>query len=148
MKSRLESISDGLVKNLVASNNLQRRRAVILACEHALRSASLFGPAYDEHIQDLLRGNNFPPGTLSQLNKIVEELDEKYFLAQETSEDNSETDGDYIIFFSQARAVSSLAFAGEEDSLFFSCESIYEALMAVENRDLLVESILLALTKN
>lgn len=146
MTMRLEAISEDLVVKLTMATSEQRRRAVLVACEHALRSTPLSSSIVDSSMAQLRRGEIFSPQLVLELNDFVEKLDGEYFDFQESSGEESGFDTNALNLFSQARAVSALALGGKE-SLLSSAESIYEASAAVDDSDTLLKAVLAALSE-
>lgn len=147
MTMRLETISEDLVEKLAMATSEQRKRAVLVACEHALRAVSLSSSIVDSSMEQLRRGEVFSPRLVLELNDFVGKLDSEYFDFQESSGEESGFDANALNLFSQARAVSALAFGGGEESLLSSAESIYEASAAVDDGDTLLKAVLAALSE-
>lgn len=142
MMIRLEAVSKELVEKLAAATSGQRKKAVILACEHALQAASLSIPIVDYSLEKLRQGEIFSSQLMLELNALAERLDNEYFELQEESGESSGFSSGVLSLFSQARAVSALAFAGGEESIASSAESIYEASAAVDDSDALLKIVL------
>ncbi|WP_157883361.1 hypothetical protein [Pseudomonas sp. ATCC 13867] len=147
MTMRLETISEYLVEKLAAATSEQRKRAVLAACDHALKAVSLSNSVVDLSMEKLRRGEMFSPRLVLELKDFSEKLDSEYFDFQESSEEESGFDANALNLFSQARAVSALAFGGGEESLLSSAESIYEASAAVDDSDTLLNAVLAALSE-
>ncbi|AZR21111.1 hypothetical protein NX81_000520 [Xanthomonas vasicola] len=147
MKSRLDSISPELVKKVYLAGEAQKRHAVVAACNHALNAVAPLDPNYDFLINDITLGVLFSDEKLSQINEVVSSLDERYFAAQDEGGENIGRGEDYLSFFSQARAIAALMYAGKGESSFYACEAIYEASMALDDSQQLISHLLLDLTE-
>jgi hypothetical protein len=130
VSSRLNALAPDLV-DLGKKLSPEKREALALriagwACEKT-DAESYLGRA---RLDQLLNGSNAHSGKeRSQLRHDVEVLDEKYFNFQD--EDNDGTDSsDSLEWFAKARAVSSLMYSLESQSLEAFCEALYEAHVA------------------
>jgi hypothetical protein len=115
------------------------------ACEFALNVAYSSSLDLSEIVDKLKGGKSLSSKEVEKLERLADELDDKYFKVQDEPETYCELGADALVFFSQARAVSALALWGKGDSLLSSCESIYESMAAVSDGDALVNVVLLSL---
>ncbi|MCP8463130.1 hypothetical protein NK553_04135 [Pseudomonas sp. ZM23] len=144
---RLATVSEELVERMAAATSEQRKRAVIAACDHAIKAVSLSNSVVSLSMERLRRGEIFSPRLVSELNSLVEKLDGEYFVLQENSGDEAGFDRYALRAFSQARAISALAFGGVGESLFSSAESIYEASAAVDDIETFLKAVVAALSE-
>lgn len=129
--SRLEAVSVDLITRLRQACPSQRRAAALAACGHAVESAQVHDSVVLSVLSELNSGRGVSASQIEELKKLAEQADEQYFDlhdAGDSSEDNA-----YLMAFSRARALSSLLFAVEEESLHSSSEAIYEAVSAVDD---------------
>jgi hypothetical protein len=133
MNTRLKTVAESLAAKLDASNSEQQRKASVIACELALQATGLDMPITSEALMQLRQHGKLSKEQTAKLNDLVAQLDEKYFDIQDQDESDSASKAEALRFFSQARAVSSLSFAGGENSLIAAKESIYEASMSFDN---------------
>jgi hypothetical protein len=133
MNTRLKTVADSLAAKLDASNSEQQRKACVLACELALQAAGLNIPIASEALNQLRQNGKLSQEEIEKLRNLAAQLDEKYFNIQDQDESGAALKAEALRLFSQARAVSSLSFAGGEDALIAAKESIYEASMSFED---------------
>jgi hypothetical protein len=129
MNTRLETIAKDLAEKLEMSDSGIQRKASIAACELALQAASLEAPIISESLEQLRQNKQLTQKRIAELSDLSAQLDERYFNTQ----NNAALQTKALRFFSQARAVSALSFAGGEDALVAAMESIYEASMVFDD---------------
>lgn len=134
MIMRLERVERDLVKSLEMASKEQRLSAVKIACELAVKSASVDVPIVIESLCQLRLGHKITAKQVSDLKALARALDEQYFDLQENPDEGPNIDLEVLRLFSQTRAVSALCLAGGEDSLMTTTEAIYEASSAVDDR--------------
>ena len=139
MIKRLETASKDLSARLAASEPMQQRRGSIVACELAIQATGLDIPVISESLEQLRQDGKLSQERIAELNKLANQLDEKYFDIQDALGDNTENSKvlqvESLQFFGQARAVSALEFAGAENTFDAAMESIYEASAIFEDRN-------------
>jgi len=132
MANRLETISENLSIRLSSANSEQQRKVSFTACKLALQITELDMPIITESLEHLRQKKMLTHEQIKELNKLTAEFDEKYFDIQDNA-DTAALQMEALRFFSQARALSALSFAGGEDALVASLESVYEASMAFDD---------------
>jgi hypothetical protein len=143
--SRLETISNSLVNALRHASENRQRTACLAACEFAVAKTGVSSSAVEQALQ-LLRASQPIPAELKQdLDALTQRLDEEYFDLQEATEDGNASEEEWKRAFSQARAVSALAFAAGEDAFDAATEAIYEATATVDENEELLAIVLKAL---
>jgi len=139
MIKRLETASKDLSARIAASEPMTQRRVSIVACELAIQATELDIPIISESLEQLRQNGKLPQERIVELNKLANQLDERYFDIQDALGDNTENSEalqvESLQFFGKARAVSALEFAGEENTYDAAMESVYEALAIFEDRN-------------
>ena len=112
------------------------RAAALAACEFAASHTNFQHPLVREALEKLRKG----PATLSatqqsELEALVETLDNEYFDLQEADHEGRASTGDYLQKFAQARAVSAVLFAFKDDAYEASTQSVYEAAAALKDKN-------------
>ena len=133
MTMRLEMVEKELVAKLRSGTEEQRRIAAKVACELTFQDCPVEMPIVLESLRQLRSGNRLTTDQVSGLDAVAAQLDEKYFALQDSLDEREDLDEEGLKLFSQARVVSSLSLAGEENSLMTATEAIYEASSAVDN---------------
>lgn len=111
----------------------KRSAAARVAVEHAVTHTQLQGDEVLAAMQALRQGSAPPPGLRARLEALAATLDEAAFEAAERGET------EHLPLFSSARAAAALAYALSDDDTLH--EAIYEATMAVEAPDALVQAV-------
>lgn len=75
------------------------------------------------------------------LELLIEKLDDQYLQLQEAAENGKAGEEEYLTVFAQARSVSALLYAMRGDRQQASLEAVYEALMAVEHKAVVVDAV-------
>ena len=145
MITRLDSSAKQLADKLRVSAPKEQRAAALIACTLALLAADVNDSRVAEVLKDLKSSGRHLEKTRVFLEQLISQLDEKYFSLLAKAEANPRIKIDYLRWFSQARAVSALAFAGYEDSLMAALEAIYEASVTVDDATEIYEAVLTSL---
>jgi len=139
MMKRLETVSKGISARLASSEPMKQRRASVVACELAIQATGLDVPIISESLEQLRQNGKLSLERIAELNKLANQLDERYFDTQDALGDNSENSealqAESLQFFGQARAVSALEFAGAANPFDSATESTYEAQATIEDRN-------------
>jgi hypothetical protein len=139
---RLDSTAKVVSYRLRIANPTALRIAARIACDLAFLAAPLNNSVVMQALNDLQNNDDQPEEIQNNLRRIAAQLDEEYFDHQEKAEVGLNNEVDYMLIFSQARAVSALAFAVDADPLIAAMESIYEASATVDDPTELYKSIL------
>jgi hypothetical protein len=130
----LVQISPELVDMLRQVTDETRHQIVERVCLLAVQRADVADPRLAEAL-NAIRWRNFGiPELRSQLDALVQELDEIGWDAQDRVEAGDATEDEYHQAFVKARAAAAIGFA-LEGSLTASFDSLYEAYYAIDNRD-------------
>lgn len=130
---RLETIASDVVAKLQVASPEQQRAASLIACQLALQVAPIEAPVVSEALAQLNQEGVLTQLRIAELNALAAKLDSKYFDLQDMAEEESPMKNEALLFFSQARAVSALSFAGGKDAYIAAMETIYEASMTVDD---------------
>ena len=133
--NRLRTVTANFDDKLKSSNELQQRQAAILAARLAIEAASKTN--VQNILEKLVSDGYLNENIIRELTQIAEEFDNRYYDLQEKPDEYEKS----LTYFSQARAVMALAFAGGSDPLDSARESIYEAYMSFENGEELLHKI-------
>ena len=139
MITRLEIMSKPLSDKLEVSNKAQQVNAGLIACELALKHALPENKAVFELLNDLKNEKDFSQEKLNFLDNLLNEYEDKYFELQNSTDPRDLEES--LIYFSKARAISSLIFLATGNDFQKITEGIYEAIMAVDDEGLIVNSI-------
>jgi hypothetical protein len=120
MRTRLNTVAPDLEANVLAMTPDRRRATAWSAARWALGMVQLSHPAIEKALLT---------GQADTLASTVEELDERYFILQESKDSGRASEEDVLRAFAVARAVSALEFAMRDEPL----EAIYEAGMATDD---------------
>lgn len=134
---RLEMLEEHLAEKMKVVSEEKRRSAVRVACELAVQNCPVDLPVVDESLRQLLSGYKLSFEQVSKLERLAAQLDEEYFYLHESQNEERELNPQALHLFSQARAVSALAFAGRDDSTESAIEAIYEAATAINDGQVL-----------
>jgi hypothetical protein len=81
---------------------------------------------------------------ITRLNNIASSLDDEYFYLKDLGDADINKSG-VMLFFSQDRAISALAFSGDRGALYSAIESIYYASAAAHDADELFYKLIIFL---
>ncbi|MCS5990681.1 hypothetical protein LNP02_12625 [Klebsiella variicola subsp. variicola] len=134
---RLEMLDKHLAEKIKVVSEEKRRSAVRVACELAVQICPVDLHVVDESLRQLLSGYKLSIEQVSKLERLAAQLDEEYFNLHDSQNEERELNPQALHLFSQARAVSALAFAGRDDSIESATEAIYEAALAIDDGQVL-----------
>lgn len=116
---------------MASADAKQRRDAVVAACKHAVAINAVGDAVAVSVLQDVCVGLGVSEQGFIELKALQELADAKYF---ESAELDGASHGQETLWsFTRARALSSLVFAVDSDSVAMACESIYEAMSSVDD---------------
>lgn len=147
MTMRLETVAKNLSEKLRIATPEQQKAASYAACQLALQASSVDAAIVLESVAQLKQYGTLSAQRVIQLRDLAEQLDSKYFDLQEQSGINSGSLEGSLRLFGQARTVAAVAFAGGAEVLTAVMESIYEASMAVDDREKVFEAALAACSR-
>lgn len=120
---RLESLAPQTARRFQASGPIQRRNAVVAACELAASRTGLESPDAAAALR-LLRSGVTDSDQRTLLERLAEQLDDIYFSLSDRTDSESESAAMGAFF--RARAAAALAFA-LGNSVADQLEALYEA---------------------
>ncbi|MCL6308573.1 hypothetical protein QQL38_20050 [Pseudomonas syringae] len=144
MITRLETIDKALVDQLKRSTVEQQRKSAIAACELAFKINKVNVPDAVICLEIIQSGNLISSEKIKKLEGIIAHLDEQYFDSQDNADHNINAQS--LQYFSQARAISALIFAGKEQSPTAASEAIYEASSSVDDGAIILKKVRSALS--
>ncbi len=142
VKYRLQVTEPKLLNILLAQNTDRLRKVAIEVCKFALKRSNLRSPLVDQAIGFLEKGQPVPDRVKTDLQDLVDRLDEQYFDLKDAAEaaDSSafapgvdDPGAPWHLMFHKARAAASVLFACEEDPLFAAAEAADEARVAAHD---------------
>ncbi len=131
LKSRLETISRDLVSQIEKASDVQKRAIAAAIASLAVGRSGLDDPTVDMGVRAVKTGTYGPGPISSDLERIVEGLDNQYFKAQELFEAGRSDKAAYQELFAKARAASAVLCALDKDSFHAASEATYEAISAI-----------------
>lgn len=126
-------LDKNLTETMKVVSEEKRRSAARVASELVFQICPVDRPVVHESLKQLLSGYKLSIEQVSELEGLAGELDEEYFNLHDSQPEEIELNPQALHFFSQARAVSALAFAGKDDSIESTAEAIYEAASAIDD---------------
>lgn len=139
---RLDTLSTRLAVALHQASEERRRSACLAACEFAVQRTGVESQVVDDGLRMLRASKPLPPDYKLALDALAGRLDDEYFGLQEAAEDGRATVGDYMRPFGQARAVTALSFAANQDAFEATSEAVYEAASATDDKEELVAAVM------
>lgn len=143
---RLDTVSQDLLNKLSKANPQQMRLASLAPCQIALKHSLVDTAVVLESLELLRQQRSLSIQRIAELNDLVARFDSKYFDLQNEAGSDHELQTDALAFFSQARAISALAFAGGDNPSIDTLDAVYETYMAVDDRDLVLDATEAALS--
>jgi hypothetical protein len=140
--ARLETISRTVSEAFRRADEVQKRHAVLLACEIAVSQADLHGTAVDAALAVLRQGGSNGAARLA-IEALSDQLDSEYFALQE--EDGPVVrPSEALLQFRKARAAAALGFALSPIPEDLG-EALYEAMSASDDQAAALNAVRLAL---
>jgi hypothetical protein len=144
--TRLEHIAPDIAEELRRLAPDELRAVSLLACQLALQDADQARGEAETWLNHLREEGALPALAQISLEKLIAQMDEKYFNLREQADDSPTPDSapaqqEHLEFFRKARALSALSFAAQEDLLAGAMESIYEASAAVQSATCLFDAV-------
>jgi hypothetical protein len=138
--NRLESMLPKLANALDGATKANRAKAVKIACEFAIVKAGVSDTTVVGALHLLGGATPIVPAMIENLQALVNQFDEEYFMAQDKVNDTLAG----IDSFQKARAVAALVnglCAGSEAKVSLMADAIYEATMTVDDAGDLVDRL-------
>jgi hypothetical protein len=120
MRTRLNTVAPDLEETVLAMTPARRRAMALSAVRWALDLVQLSHPVVEKALVT---------GQADALDAFVRELDERYFLLQESKDSGRVSEEEILRAFALARTVSALEFAIRDEPL----EALYEVGIATDN---------------
>lgn len=138
MRSRLDSVSQSLAARFAQANSAHKRRAVLAACDFAAAKLGVEHADILSALSVLRTIGHSPDASLrKRLDCMSAESDDEYFRLSDADDASQE---DALRAFSEARLASAFSFAlSDDDSV--QHEALYEAMMSVDDFDLIVKAV-------
>jgi hypothetical protein len=136
--TRLDSVLPAVAAAFRRASPQKRRQAARIACELAVSSAGLRDQEARAALAALAAGAAGDAHLRKALEDLAERLDDEYLRLHDLDDETRRPEADRL--FSKARAASALQFALSEDDNELH-ESLYEAIMAVDDAAELAPSI-------
>ena len=133
VKYRLQLIAKELMAELMSVDEASLRRVAVAVSMLALQRSGLESPVVNKALEYLNEGRLVPQRIRTDLEDLVDQLDEKYFDLKEAAEAADKGDEMWHPEFHQARAAAAVFFVCEEDPLLAASESAYEASVAAHD---------------
>jgi len=124
---RLEAIEPHLAGKIRTSDSGRQRKIVLLACQFAMNVAPVGNAVVTQALSALEHDQRFTVEQIAELNRLLQELDERYFDLQDEADDDAEKQIEALHCFGQARTVSALLCGQDPDPMVASMEVVYEA---------------------
>lgn len=138
---RLNTLSRSITEQLLAAQSGQQRAAALIACRMAIDNTSLKHVLVDEVLDVLQAEGKITDHVKAALSKLADELDNGYFdLANKTNSDSA-TEMAARQMFCQARAVTALRFACDDDIHISAAEAVYEAAMSTDDPSQVLDAV-------
>lgn len=109
----------------------EQRAVALSVAQFALRLTGLDDPVIEEALHMLVAGKYEHGPVTVALQKLAEDLDIRYFKAEELYKEGKAGEEESREFFAKARAANAVLLAFEHDALDASAKSIYEATAAI-----------------
>lgn len=133
MEYRLQLIAKDVLGELVSADGSRLRRVAAAICKFAIERAGLESHLVNEAMRYLVSGQAVPMRIRTDLEDLVDQLDETYFDLKEVAEATNKGDETWHPMFHKARAAAAVLFACEEDPLRAASESAFEANAAAHD---------------
>jgi hypothetical protein len=131
--NRLLTLAPELVQRLQQATHAKQRAAALAASEFAIDAANVQNACIAELLNSLRQHGRTSEAQRQELETLKSDLDDEYFELKESAEQGKTTSHEYLRKFAQARAVSALLFACNDDPFEAATEAIYEAAAAFDN---------------
>ncbi|MEK7898022.1 hypothetical protein AAB990_22290 [Burkholderia contaminans] len=135
----LQTLAPKLFAKLEKANENSLRKICYRVCDYAATANRPHDPLIDEAIGYLRLGNEYRQGMVTDLDELMNRLDERYFDLKDRADEMVESpDCEQLLaesdeYFRKARVAAALRVAVGSDAFEAATESIYEAAASVDN---------------
>lgn len=139
---RLESVSPDLYQILRSCPPAALRSCAITAAKIALDETGGQDESTKAVFQQIESGKYGDSSLSREVQKESDESEDRYFKAEE-AEDNGDAplNTESLVYFSRARALSAVVYAGSENAFSGAVEAIYEAISSVDDRSVVLNPV-------
>lgn len=142
MDFRLQTVAPELVRELSGAADNQRRAAAIAASRLAIERTAQPDSSVDNALHSLNLGRTGEIPERLAVRALMEELDYAAWDLQELVDAGQAEQHECLLAFAKARAVAAVEAAFEENSLAAAANAAYEAQHAIQDLDLLRDTVL------
>jgi hypothetical protein len=135
MMNRFEYQFPELAAELRRAPLEKQRVACLAACEYAVAQTKIDYPLVMEALAKMRGGEVITDKHKRELEALIEQLDNEYFILAEASDEGRGSSRDYQEPFSKARAVASVLYAFDLNPYEAASEAIYEADAVTDEND-------------
>jgi hypothetical protein len=132
VRTRLDILPGNLAEQIAQATDEQKRAICLAACKVAVQRTGASEQLVEAALRSLEKGRYEDASVTAGLKQLVDDLDAKYFEAQELYEAGKGTKEAYLALFRKARAANAVLFAFNNDPFMAACESFYEAGAAAD----------------
>jgi hypothetical protein len=132
VRTRLDILPGNLSEQITKATDEQKRAICLAACKLAVQRTGASEQLVEAALRSLEQGRYENGSVTAGLKRLVDDLDARYFDAQELYRAGKGTKEAYLALFQKARAVNAVLFAFNKDPLIAACESLYEAGAAAD----------------
>lgn len=140
-RTRLDTISPRLAAEIFDASPDRQRRIVFVACEFAAKRARLIQPEVVSALEILREGGIAPPEMKISVEELASRADDAYLDSLERQDAPEDAQRKTLELFAQARALSAIALALDPTTAMAPHDVIYEAAMATDLREELLEKV-------
>lgn len=140
--NRLETISKDLSDRILEATIEKKREIIFRACKYAIDKTMLDNPIIINILKEFNDKKNPTADQKKFLENLINNFENDYFDLQEADKGDN---GEYLVPFGKARALSAILYCFTEEFTNASIEAVYEASMVNDdNKELfsIIESIL------
>ena len=144
VRTRLDLQSRDLSDAISGTTAQKQRRICLEVCKLVVDRTALTDATIAGALALLVEGQYDEPGAVQALGRLGEDLDTKYFEAQELHQSGKQGPEIYRLLFSQARAANAVQFGFDKDPFKAAAGAAYEAGSAIGFADVeaVVRSVL------
>jgi len=111
VRTRLDTLPDNLAEQIATTTDEQKRAICLAACKLAVERTGVSGQLVEVALRSLETGRNNDASVIAELKRLVDDLDAKYFDAEQLYEAGKGTKEAYLALFQKARAANAVLFA-------------------------------------
>lgn len=131
LRTWLDTLSHDFFVRLERATESEQRAVALSVAQFALRRTGLNNLVIEEALHMLVAGKYEHGPVTVALQQLVEDLDIRYFKAEERYEEGKCGEEESREFFAKARAANAVLLAFDHDAFDASAEAIYEASAAI-----------------